>query len=114
MLPPNVKNARIPHTAQAKLMPPRTQFHLCFTMENWRRQAIQTSEPKAMATITNPYPNNASTRSHNTYSNTTITTIEMSLRPTGEAMKLRNRFHTGWLFLAFCPDLDPLLDLDTD
>jgi len=64
ILPPNVaslkgplpgeKKARIPHTAKARLMPPRTQFHLCFTTENCRRHATQTSEPKAIAIIINP------------------------------------------------------------
>jgi len=51
-------------------------------------------------------------RPHNTYSKTTITTIKISLRTTGEAMKLKNRFHADWLPFAFRPDLDPLLALD--
>jgi hypothetical protein len=38
----------------------------------------------------------------------------ISLRTTGEAMKLKNRFHAGRLFFAFRPDLDPLLPLDMD
>ena len=42
-----------------------------------------------------------------------MTTIKISLRTTGEAMKLKNRFHAGWLSFAFRPDLDPLLALDT-
>jgi hypothetical protein len=52
--------------------------------------------------------------SHNTYSKTTITTIKISLRTTGEAMKPKNRFHAGRLSFAFRPDLDPLLVLDTE
>jgi hypothetical protein len=51
---------------------------------------------------------------HNAYSETTITTIQISLRTTGEAMKLKNRFFAGRLLFAFRPDLDPLLALDTD
>jgi hypothetical protein len=38
----------------------------------------------------------------------------ISLRTTGEAMKLKNRFHAGRLSFAFRPDLDPLFALDTD
>jgi hypothetical protein len=53
-------------------------------------------------------------RPHNTYSKTTTTTIKISLRTTGEAMKPRNRFLVDWLSLAFRPDLDPLLVLDTE
>jgi hypothetical protein len=37
----------------------------------------------------------------------------MSLRTKGEAMKLKNRFHAGWLSFAFRLDLDPLLVLAT-
>ena len=66
-----------------------------------------------MAIITNPYPNSVRMRSHSTYSNTTTTTIKISFRTTGEAMKLKNRFHAGWLFFAFRPDLNLLLALDT-
>jgi hypothetical protein len=52
-------------------------------------------------------------RPHNTYSNTTTITIKISLRTTGEARKLKNRFHAGWLSFAFRLDLDPLLALAT-
>jgi hypothetical protein len=54
MLPPKAKKERIPHTAQARLMLPKTQFHLCLTTENRCRHAIQTSAPKAMPIIVNP------------------------------------------------------------
>jgi hypothetical protein len=112
-LPPKSKKERTPHTAKARLMPPRTQFHLCFTTENRLRHATQTSKLNAMAIIINPYPNNLSMSSHNTYNKTTITTIKISLRTIGEAMKLKNRFHAGWLSFAFRPDLAPLFVLAT-
>jgi hypothetical protein len=51
---------------------------------------------------------------HNTYSKTTITTIKISLRTTGEAIKLKNRFHAGRLSFAFRLGLDLLLALDTE
>ncbi|MGD2064930.1 MAG: hypothetical protein PVI95_00555 [Dehalococcoidia bacterium] len=49
--------------------------------------------------------------SHKTYNKTTITTIKISLRTTGEAKK---RFHAGRLSLAFRPRLDLLLALATE
>ena len=52
--------------------------------------------------------------SHNTYSKTTITTIKVSLRPTGEAMKLKKRFHSGRLSFVFRPGLDLFLALGLD
>jgi hypothetical protein len=51
--------------------------------------------------------------SHNTYSKTTIMTIKISLRTTGEAMKLTNRCPAGWLSSAFRLDLDLLFALAT-
>jgi len=50
----------------------------------------------------------------NTYSKTTIRTIKISLRTTGEAMKIKNRFRVGWLSFTFRPGLDLLLALVTD
>jgi hypothetical protein len=54
--------------------------------------------------------------SHDTYNKTTITTIKISLRTTGEAMKLKKRFQAGRLSFAFRPglDLDLVLALDTE
>jgi hypothetical protein len=66
-----------------------------------------------MAMIINPQPNSANMPSHNTYSKTTITTIKISLRTTGEATKLRNRLPAGRLSFAFRLGLDLLLALDT-
>jgi hypothetical protein len=51
---------------------------------------------------------------HNTYSKIIITTIKISLRPTGEAMKLKNRFHGGRLSFAFRIGLALLFALDTE
>jgi hypothetical protein len=48
------KKERIPHTAKARLMPPRIQFHLFLKIENCRRHAAQISIPEAMAIITSP------------------------------------------------------------
>jgi len=49
--------------------------------------------------------------SHDTYNKTTITTIKISLRPTGEAMKPKNRFHSGRLSFALRLGLDLLFAL---
>jgi hypothetical protein len=42
-----------------------------------------------------------------------MTTIKISLRTTGEEMKLKNRFPAGWLSFAFRLGLDLLFALDT-
>lgn len=116
ILPPNAKKARIPHTANARLMPARIQFHQTLTTEGCPRRIVQMSKPKAMATIINPQPNSVNTRSHNTHSKTTITATKMSLRTAGDAMALENRFDfdAGRRSLAFRLGLDLLLAFDTE
>jgi len=136
---PGAKKARIPRTAKARLMPPRNQFHF-FARAKKRLLAItqffiETKKPlftitkiitaSATNSMTGPIPNNsrmlfpalvaqATKGGTNTYSKIIITTIKISLRPTGEAMKLKNRFHAGRLSFAFRPGLDLLLALDTE
>lgn len=105
-----LKKESNPHTAKAKLMPPKHQFQCLKTDLKRPRQTTQIMAPRAIPHMTNPAPNQVSMlsqakapqRDTAQYSNAITTISSMSLRIGGETTKPKRPFHLGWVFLALC------------
>jgi hypothetical protein len=90
------KKESTPHTAKAKIPPPRTQFHLFIKAERRPRHTTQITTPKATASITNPTPNKSTELSHallnngvSQSNNATRMRARISLLIIGETRKLK-------------------------